>query len=323
MSNRFDNKKLLSILGVLIIILLLTFILKVPKEKATLKGSLVELDTSDVSKIVIIPKISAGDPFEFVKENNKWTVRQGNIVSKPAEGAIQNILNEILSIKPQSLAAVDKSKWKEFELTDSLATKVKILNIKGKELADVLIGKFSYRQVANPYGYSGGDNIEGTSYVRVNNEKEIYAVEGFLAFSFNGKFSDWRDKTFIRCKTEDIIKITFTFPGDSSYLLIKKDSGWLAGDMLADSINVSNYLNELKYINGQDFKDDFRPASNPEYQMIVEGNNLLSFSVKCFSAEGTDDYILNSSLNPDVCFASKKNGIFSQVFKPEKYFFKK
>jgi hypothetical protein len=297
--------------------------LKVPKENATLKGSLVEFDTMAVSKIVLIPKSSAGEPFEFVKDKNKWTVRQGSIISNPAEGAIQNIFNEILSIKPQSLAAVEESKWKEFDLTNSLATRIKFLNNKGKELTDILIGKFSYKQVTNPYGSYGGNNIEGTSFVRMNGEKEIYAVDGFLAFSFSGKFSDWRDKTLIRCKKEDILKITFTFPGDSSYSLMKKDPGWLADDLQVDSTSVSSYLNTLAYLYGQDFKDDYRPVSNPEYQMAAEGNNLLSFSIKRFSVEGTDDYILNSSLNPDVYITSKKNGIFSQIIKPKKHFLKK
>jgi hypothetical protein len=323
MSKRFDNKKLLYVFGILVIILLLTFILKVPKEKATLKGSLVEFDTMDVSKIVLIPKSSAGEPFEFIKENNKWKISQGHIITNPAEGAVQNIFNEILSIKPQSLAAVDKSKWKEFDLTDSLATRIEFLNNKGNKMADILIGKFSYKQVTNPYGYSGGNNIEGTSFVRINGEKEVYAVDGFLAFSFSGKFSDWRDKTLIRCKKEDILKITFTFPHDSSYLLMKNDQGWLADGLQADSTSVANYLNTLGYLNGQDFKDDYKPASNPEYQMIVEGNNLLSFSIKCFSAEGTDEYIINSSLNPDVYFTTNKKGIFSQIIKPKTYFLKK
>ncbi len=37
MSNRFDNKKLLYLLAGLIVILLLTVIVKIPKESATYK----------------------------------------------------------------------------------------------------------------------------------------------------------------------------------------------------------------------------------------------------------------------------------------------
>lgn len=324
MSKRFDNKKLLYIFGTLFIGLLLTFLLKVPKEKATLKGALIQFDTSAVSKIIITPKKTAGNPFEFIKENGKWTVRQGNITADPAEGAVRNIFSELLSLKAQSLAAVDKSKSGEFELTDSLSTGVQFLNSKGKELAGIQIGKFSYRQTPGQYGYYNGNNVEGTSYVRVDNEKEIYGVDGFLAVSFSGNFSDWRNKSLVRCKKDDILKITFFYPGDSSFTLQKKDHGWAAGDTEADSVSVERYLNTLSYINGEGFKDDFKPGADPEYTITVEGNNLLNFSVRCYPVKEEDDeYILTSSLNPDVFFTGKKTGTFSQIFKPRKYFLKK
>lgn len=323
MSKRFDNKILFYILGILVVILLITFVLKVPGEKATLRSNLVSFDTLAVGKIDIIPKSSVGKPFELVKENNRWSVKQGNIISKPTDGAVQNIFNEILSLKPQSLAAVNESNWKEFDLTDSLATRIKFLNNKGKVLADILLGKFSYKQVTNPYGYSGGNNIEGTSYVRLSGQKEIYAVDGFLAIAINGKFSDWRDKSLIRCRKEDVLTVKFIFPGDSSYTLTKKDSGWFVDDKQADSTTVSNYLNSLGYINGQDFADDFRPVLNPDYQIIIEGNNLLNSSVKCYRGGTEEDYVLGSNLSPDVYFTSKRNGIFDQIVKSKKYFLRK
>jgi hypothetical protein len=323
MSKRFDNKKLLYVFGILAVILLLTFIFKIPKEKSTLKVSLIDMDTNSVTRVVIIPKFSAGAPFEFVKENNMWIVKQGNLVSKPARGAIQNIFNEIISLKPQGLAAVDKSKWIEFELTDSLSTRIKFLNIKGKELADIQIGKFTFKRPDNSYGSYGGNNIEGTSFVRVNNEKEIYAVDGFLALSFSGKFSDWRDKSFVRFKKEDVLKVTFKFPADSSYVLRKKEPGWQVGDIEADTTTVKNYLNTLSYLDGQDIKDGYKPDSNPEFLIIAEGNNLLNFTVNCYSEKGSNDYILSSSLYPEIYFVSKKDGIFDQIFKPQVYFKKK
>jgi len=323
MSKRFDTKKLLYIFGALVVLLLLTVILKVPKEKATLKGLLLELDTAEVSKIVITPKYQEGEPFEFIRSENRWRIIQDNKTANPATGAIQNIFDEILALKPKSLAAVDKTKWKEFELTDSMATRVEFMNEKGRKLAGVLIGKFSYKQSPNPYNSYSGNNIEGTSYVRINDEKEIYAVDGFLAVSFSGQFSDWRDRSFIKSNKDDITEVSFRLPGDSSYVMVKKEKNWFIGSRQADSVSVSNYLNALSFIDGQEFRDGFIPVSNPEYQIVVQGNNLLNFTVKCYSAEGTDEFVLNSSLNPDVYYTSRRNGIFSQVIKPDTYFLKK
>lgn len=320
MSKRFDNKILLIILAGLLAILLFTVLIKMPRERSTLRGNLIEFDTASVAEIIITPKSPSEKPFRFKKENGKWTISRDDIVSVPMQGAVRNILSELSGIKPQTLAAVGESRWKEYELTDSLATRVKIVSEKGKKSNELMIGKFSYRQVNNPYGGGyGGNNIEGTTYVRLSGEEEIYAVDGFLAFTFSGGFNDWRDKTFIKCNKEDITKITFTLPADSSYILEKRDSLWFADDRETDSSKTDDYLSSVSNIDGKEFGDGYKPVSSPVYQMVIEGNNLLNITVKCFPAEG-DRYILNSSLNPDVYYTSSRDGIFEQLFKPLDHF---
>jgi hypothetical protein len=323
MSKRFDNKKLIYLIAGLIVLLVVTMVVRIPKESATLKSRIVEFDTTAASKIIIYPKYLKESQIEFVKSNGKWTVQQGSVISSPQKGAVQNIFGELLSLKPQSLAAVNITKWAEFELTDSLATRVKILNAKGKALADVLLGKFTYKQVSNPYGgYGNNNNVEGTSFVRVTGEKEVYAVSGFVAFSFSGKFNDWRDKTFIGVNKNDITNISFTYPADSSFKLVKKDARWLIGIQSADSIKTSDFLTPLGSLNGDEIKDNFTPVLNPVFQMNIEGNNLLNVTVKGYTGEIAGEYILNSSQNPDVYFSSKKEGLFGKLFKSQGYFLK-
>jgi hypothetical protein len=322
MSNRFNNKRLLYLLTGLIVILAITVLIKIPKEKATLKSKIVSLDTSLVSRIILYPKISNGKAVEFSKIKGKWIVKQDNIISTIQAGAVQNLFNEVLNLKPQGLASKDKSKWKEFDLTDSLATRIKFLDKKEKNLADLMIGKFTYKRADNPYAGYGGNNIQMTSFVRVYNENEVYAVDGMVSFSFNIKFDDWRDKTFIKANRNDITNVRFIYPADSSFNLVKKGNSWQITDQIADSINVTNYTASLGIMNGETFLDNFRSDQSPVYQLAVEGNNLLNISVRCYKGEGIDEYILNSSLNPDVYFISKRDEIFEKLFKPERYFLK-
>jgi hypothetical protein len=323
MSKRFDNKRLLYIVGGLVIIMLLTIFIRVPKENATLKAKLVEFDTLSVSKIIIYPKLLKDKPVEFIRNNGKWSVQQGSVIAEPRNGAVGNIISEVLSMKPQNLAAVSKSKWKEFELTDSLATRISFLNKKGNILADLMVGKASYKQVASPYGGYGGSNIQGTSYVRLFNEKEIYGVDGFASYSLTGNFNDWRDKTFIRLKKDDITNISFTYPADSSFKLIKKDLKWMIGSQSADSSTTANFISELASLDGQDIKDNFKPVLNPVYQMQISGNNLLNINVKCYAGSDSQEYILNSSLNAELYYSSKNDGLFAKVFRSPGYFLKK
>lgn len=323
MNKRFDNKILVYLVVGLIAILAITVLFKVPKTNATLKSTIIEFDTSEVSKIIIYPRTGNGSLIEFNRNNGKWKVQQGTISSAPREGSVQNIFREVLKLKPQNLAAIDKAKWKDFELTDSLATRIQFLTNNGENIGDLMVGKFNYKQVNNPYGGSGANNIQGTSYVRLYNDKEVFGVEGFISFFFNGNFDDWRDKSFIRSNQSDITNISFAYPVDSSYKLIKKEKIWYAGNFIADSLSMTDFLNTLRYLDGQDCRDDFKPVLNPSYQLIVEGNNLTNFTVKCYKQDNSDDYILNSSLNPDVYFTSKRDGIFEKLFKPQNYFLKK
>jgi hypothetical protein len=319
MSNRFNNKKLLFLLGGLVAVLLLTLIVKIPKENATLKSRILELDTLQVTKILLYPKGNDGLPVEFSRQGFKWTVKQGDIVSAAREGAVENMFIDAVNLKPQSLATKDKDKWEEYELTDSLATRIKFLNSKEKILGDLMIGNFTYKQVEDPYGGYGGNNIRGTSYVRLYDEKDVYSVEGFLSFTFNGKFDDWRDKTFVISDKNNITSIRFIYPVDSSFVLLKEGTAWSAGGLKADSLAVQNYLSTLGSLNGQYIKDKYQPVTSPVSQIMVEGNNLTSFTIKCFRGEG-DEYILNSSLNPDVYFTSARDGIYDRLFKSQGYF---
>jgi hypothetical protein len=320
MSKRFNNKRLLYLLAGLTVILILTILIKIPEEKATFKSNIVDLDTSAVIKIILNNRISAGNAVEFNRNNYNWTVRQGKIVSAIDEGAVQNIFSEVLNIKPQSLAAINHARWKEFDLTDSLATRIKFLNSKGKILADIMIGKLDFKQPDKPDGGFSGNNIKMTSYVRLYSEKEVYAIDGLIPFSFNIKFDDWRDKTFVRYNKSEITNISYLYPADSSYKLIRKDSLWYSGSLKADSLKVGNYLNSITLMRGEEFKDDFTPVSNPVYQMLVQATNSVGFSIKCYAGGSPGEYILNSSLYPEVYFIDRKSVLFNQLFKPQSSF---
>lgn len=319
MSKRFDSKKLFYIFAALLAILIITFLTKIPREKSTLKKAIVSFDTSAVERITIKPKFRDGEEFGFFRENGEWKIKQGNIVSRPREGAVANILSDLVSIKPSALVAVSEEKWKDYDVDDSLGIRIIAENRKGKKLADIVIGRFSYKPVSNPYGGYGGGGVDGTSYIRQYNDKEVYSVDGFLTFSFSGGFDDWRDKSIIHATGSDITKITFTYPADTGFILEKRDNKWMIGETVADSARVSDYLGDLVYSDGEKFNDGFKPVASPDYKIDIEGNNLLSITLKCYRVSDST-LILNSSLNPGSYFESGTGGVFARIFRPLSYF---
>lgn len=318
MSKRFDNKKLLLVLTGLLAVLLLTLVVRTPKKRSTIREKLVDFDTASVGRILITPRAEEGKQFEFFREDPGWKVKQDNIVAVPRKNAIGNIFQEILGIRPQSLAAVGRAEWGNFGLTDSLATRIRFTDKKGRTLSDIMIGRFTYKPVANPYA-GGRNDISGTSYVRLADEEKVYAVDGFLALAFSGGFDDWRDRTLLRCNDIEITKISFSLPADSSFVLTKTDSGWTAGNQPADSLNVREYLSSVSFLNGDNFRDGFVPAASPGYQIAIEGNNLLSITVKCYREEDGKGFVINSSQNPSLYFSADR-GMFDKIFRPLSYF---
>jgi hypothetical protein len=319
MSKRFDNRKLIYILASLIVMLAFTVLIKIPKERATLKDKIVDFDITEVSGIVIYPQRSDKQAVEFNKAGNRWNVQQGNIISPARQYEVDNILTEILSVRPQNLVSKSKLKWNEFHVTDSSGTRIEIVDKKGKTLADIVVGRFSYKQVSSQMSMYGSNNIQGTSYVRLTGEDEVYGVEGFLSLSFNRTFNDWRDNTLVEFSKDDITSIRYIYPADSSFILSKRDSKWFLDNMPADSANVESFLTSLSNIDGQEFNDTYKPDVNPDYQLIIEGNNLLNISVKGY--KGADgEIIINSSLNPGIYFNSSPEGVSARIFKSKRDF---
>ena len=317
MKRRRNNKILLLILGAL---LALYFISEwSDKSERTFRTELVTIDTAQISSILLYPKAGKHEEIRFTKENNVWMVHKGAVKARTRVGAVEGLLTQLLQIKPKRLAAKSKDKWVDFQLNDTLATRIKVQETKGKESLDLMIGKFSYQQNPNPYG-GGRNNVSGTSYVRLAAEEEIYAVDGFLTFSFNQPFSAWRDQTFLKANKEDLIKLSFEYPGDTGFVVIKQDSVWIVDGAPADSLQMENYLNLLANRTNAEFEDGFTAPAQADYRLTVEGNNMAPLVITSYRSAADDSYILHSSLNPGVYFKSNASDIFADIFKPRAIF---
>ena len=320
MSKKMNNKKLIIILLALVVILVLTRLIKIPREQSTLKTDLVSMDTTEVSKIIINNGADKDKPIEFTRNGNTWTVSQGDITAKEEKGAAAGILGNLVSVKPQRLVATSKSKWKDYELSDSTATKITFKNRDGKTLAGILIGKFNYNQPSGGNGGYGRQSFSGSSFVRLPDDNNVYAVDGFLSMMLRRNFDSWRDKSFIHLAKENIKKISFSYPADSSFVLSNRDSVWYAENSPADSLLTNGYLSRISTTEGSSIKDHYTPGQQPLYSMTIEGNSMQPLKIECYQGDNPKEYIFHSDQNPDVYFVSGNTGLFDRLFKTRGYF---
>jgi len=309
MSKILNIKTLLILLVVLIAIY---FISTLGGDKdRTFKSEIVSVDTAKVNKIVVTPKIGAGDDIIFTKTGKEWKLESGGKTYTPSKHAAKQILSELVKMKAERVAATNKSKWKEFEVTDSTGTKVDLYD-DGDELAGVYIGKFSYTQPKGPQTRQNRGKM--STCVRPVSEDNVYVVDGFIKMNIPSKVDSYRDKSLSMLNKDDITKITLNYP-EGSYTLNKNGGKWMLNNQPADSIKMKTYISKICRVTGSKFIDDVKPANTtPEYSVKIEGNNFMPVEIKAFTADSVNQYVIVSSKIPNSKFSGSKGKLFDRIF---------
>ena len=272
---------------------------------------MIKLDTSVVDEIKLYTKVEEGVEIKFKKKDGGWSVAHEGIEAAVEKSKVKNLLTELISIKPNRLAANKKEKWGDFQVTDSANARVLVMS-NGKDLLDLTIGKFSYQQPSQTDPYGRRNRVQGTSYFRLTKEEKVYATDGFLPFTFNQEFKNWRDMSFISLKKKDIRKLTFTYPADSGFVAQMIDSAWAIGGIIPDSASMAQFINKITHKTLNNYVDDFNDQAPPNYELQIEGVNMETLIIKAWKRE--DDFILQSSINKNSYFSVKSDGYVKDLF---------
>jgi hypothetical protein len=170
----------------------------------------------------------------------------------------------------------------------------------GEVLADLRVGKTGFNQQPGQQQFNPGGVF---TYVRLSDQDEVYAVEGFLESTFDRSYNDWRDKAFLRLKQNTITKVSFTYPADSGFVIEKRDKKWWLNNTEADSAKVKSYLAQLEYKNATSFTDDFSGKASP--QVVIQFNGVAGNLATVQAWKRTDDWVINSSHQKEIYFSSK------------------
>ncbi|MBI5219666.1 MAG: DUF4340 domain-containing protein [Bacteroidia bacterium] len=197
-------KTLLGVLGILLIVVVVIKIYDSKKGEKTFKSELAVIDTANVSSITFFPKAEKKG-IKLVRQGKDWKLQSNGKEFKADMQMVSALLNSIAVIKAERVAATDKSRWIEFEVTDTAGTRVQV-DVKNKTVAEFIVGKFSYKQ--SDYGF------KMFYYVRLAGENEVYSVQGQLTMMLNRDLNSFRDKTIIKDK-KNLNKLNSAYPGDS------------------------------------------------------------------------------------------------------------
>jgi hypothetical protein len=316
----FDNKKLAMILAALVVLFVFVRWIKSDKDVRNFDAELFVLDTAQVHAIKLYPKAENQEEILFTRDAAHWTVSKGGISSDIPSDRVHALLRSVQEVRPERLAARSEDKWAQYQVNDSLGTRVILEDASGNKLVDLMIGKFSYRQSAPQANMMGGrGGISGYTYVRNYDDEATFATEGFLSMTFDRDFNSFRDKTLVRAEPDNIRRIVFRTPDAGPFTLTQSEGKWLIGEEAADSTEVARYLNQLRNISGATIDDDFQATGQPDYQVTVAGDNMEDIKVGAYAKD--DGFRLQSSINPGVIIESDSSGVFSRIFKEAEAFF--
>lgn len=309
-------------LGVIFLVLLALFIFIQVRE--TRKGDrsfrkfLVEADTASMAAIHIVRPGTHGAKLDLYRKDSGWEVSSGNETYKADDNAVENLLLQLKSLSPERVAATKSDKWATYEVVDTMAVEVKVLNKKDRVLSDLLIGKFSYKQPDNPYSRQG----TMTSFVREKGEKKVYAVNGFLKMTFNADLATYRYKALVNGSPENWTKLAFNYPADSSFVMTRDSLGWTIDGQLADSLKTVQFLNVLHNLSGHNFVNkSVIKSETPAFSLNIQGVNPVA--ITALPADSVNGYAIHSTLNADAYFSGNGGDLMNRVFKGKEYFFKK
>lgn len=308
--KKINNKVLVIGLAALVGIFIISRLFRSPKLEGNIRKELVSIDTSDVTELRMA---SAGDQpklIKLTKASNKWTVTQDDKSYPADKSVVDNLLATVASLNAERMVSRKKDKWDSYNVGEK-STDVSVYE-GGRRSAEFRVGKTGFNQNPGGSGGFGDQGIEAFTYVRMAEEDEVYMVNGFLEATFNRGVNDWRDKSFLRFSTDNVSRVTFTYPADSSFVLEKRDTVWFAGARIGDKQKVQTYLREISQKSEHSFAEGYTPASSPTVTVQIDGSAGPIATVEGWKQEGS--WVLHSSRQPGVYFLNSDLAAIGRLF---------
>ncbi len=317
----FHKLNIKTLIIILIILAAVVVVIDMMGDKErSFRSEIIEVDTAGITSVLItIPKDQVEIILSRTDGSSNWVVMsEGN--KYPADmNVVRNILSQLNDIKAERVAATNKEKWDQFEVSDSTGTRV-ILKDGKKKVADLYIGKFSYAQPPqgaqqNPYQQQRG---KMTSFVRLEDEKEVYAVDGFLKMSYQNDVNSYRNKNLVNVNKNDISRLAFKYPGNKNFNLTKNNDQWLIDGQMADSASIAGYLNKIGMLTSSNFVDPTTlKTSDATHSLLIEGNNFTPVNLLAYPSDSAIQYVITSSINTGAEFDGAKSKLFEKIFVPK------
>jgi len=313
MFKKFSSGVLIIILAVLMIIYLI--VRYSGSDDRTFRDKILSFDAATITQILIKDPKSQEGVVNLKFSGDKWMVNNGGVDYTADTNVVKNILKQLSDMPTKRYAGKGHDTWVKYEVTDSMASLV-TLKDSDKTVAEIYIGKFVYDMPKDQQQQVQSRQQRGdmTSYVRLADEKDVYAVDGFLKMSFSGNVNSYRFRNLVSVNPADITRIISDEPGYKK-VFENQEGKWLLNGAPADSTKMVRFRSSIARLSGSKFVDQEVLPAVPSHSMMIEGNNFTPVEIKAYPVADTNvAYIITSTANPGALFNGKEGGLFKKIW---------
>jgi hypothetical protein len=167
----------------------------------------------------------------------------------PGDSAtIASLLENVLKCKKDIIVSENPAKQATFEVDSAKGILVEVLDLEGKSLGKVIIGK-------NAADYS-------SNYVRGENSSAVYQVSGISKYAFGSDHKRWADKSIMKFEKAAVKQVSIAKKGAPAIVLsLEGDStkkSWNITQPIqkpADSSKVDELLSGLSNLMASEYED--------------------------------------------------------------------
>lgn len=317
MFKKVSSGVLIIVLAVLMIAYLIVKYSR--SDDRTFKDKVLTVDPASVTQIIIDDPKSQQEAVSLWKTGDKWMVKVNNRDYTADTNVVKNMLKILSDMPTKRFAGKGSEAIVKYEVADTSGTLV-TLKANEKKVAELLVGKFSYNVPKDQQQQmQGGRQPRGemTSYVRIPDDKEVYAVDGYLKMTFSGKTDSYRYKSLSGVNPADINRITVREPGNAK--VYENTTGkWTLNGAPADSVSVARFRSTLARLSGSKFYETDGAPSVASHSLTIEGNNFSPVEIQAYPVADTNvNYVISSSANPGSYFNGKEGGLFKKIWPAE------
>ncbi|MBT8220832.1 MAG: DUF4340 domain-containing protein [Bacteroidia bacterium] len=292
----WNNKILAIIFFALFGIWILTNVINKPATRS-FRSTLLAIDTSSVDRIILYPDGIDSSFVELRKEGNGWRLQKDQRQANADPDKVKNLLGSMVLIPTKQLVSKKPENQANYEVDEATGKIVEVYS--GDDLIErIIFGRFNFNQATR----------SSTSYARLSDENEIYALDGMAGLSFDKDFNAFRNTELCRINPVDIKGITY----NDQQLALNDQAQWVTNGVSLDSTQMANYLNGLRVVTNFSFADDFVEMATPDHRLqIIADNQTRPLEIKAYARGG--GFVVKSSEN-EAFFTSDSTGVYQKVF---------